>query len=156
MDRRIFGLENEYGVTCTFRGSRSRAGFFGEDVVGIASISFLHGGRGRAEVVAIPAQRQACSLRDSHDVPASRNGMAEGMKAASRVHGRAIGRCEDYAGSSDCGTDRACASNTHAYGSGGLVSCSGYNRRSAAQAGCFGSGSGNLAANLWRLEQRWQ
>src|SRR5258707_13006139 len=22
MDRRIFGLENEYGVTCTFRGSR--------------------------------------------------------------------------------------------------------------------------------------
>ena len=22
MDRRIFGLENEYGVTCTFRGQR--------------------------------------------------------------------------------------------------------------------------------------
>jgi hypothetical protein len=22
MDKRIFGLENEYGVTCTFRGSR--------------------------------------------------------------------------------------------------------------------------------------
>ncbi len=22
MDRRIFGIENEYGVTCTFRGQR--------------------------------------------------------------------------------------------------------------------------------------
>src|SRR5262249_32585427 len=64
------------------RSGRSRGGFGGEDVIGIGAGLC---GEIRRELIAKPAQRESCRLRDAHDVPASGNGVAEGVKAASRI-----------------------------------------------------------------------
>src|SRR5437660_1898518 len=60
-------------------------GFGGELVVGFAGTAGICCKR-----IAEPAQGEACSLRDSHDVPASRNGVAKSMDAAVRIERGAI------------------------------------------------------------------
>src|SRR5437868_14609580 len=49
-----------YGTQNAPSEAAGGAGFFGEDVVGIASIFLLHSWGGGAEVVTIPAQGEAC------------------------------------------------------------------------------------------------
>ena len=70
--------------------------------------------RAGADDVAEPAQREACGLGHSHNVPAAGHGVAEGVETAEGIADGRIGGGEDDAGGADGGADGAGLENSHA------------------------------------------
>src|ERR1700730_326655 len=133
------------------RTGGGRTGFFREKVVGITS--GLHSGRD-AEAFSQPAQRQSCSLRHTHHVPTSGNGVAKSVQPSLRIECRMIGRGKDHAGGPDGCTDCACARNAHADGAGRLIARTRNDWRSNSQAGGFRARGGDSSANMSRFVKR--
>src|SRR5580704_12116620 len=101
----------------TARARRNVCGLLGKAVVCIAAV-FLAG----AKLIAKPPQGESGGLCNSHDVPAIRNRMAEGVEATFGVKRGAVCCGENHAGSSDRGAHCAWRGYTDSDCSGRLVS----------------------------------
>src|SRR6267378_3313234 len=110
---------------------RNLSGFGSELIVGFAGTTGAC-----SEGVAKPAQGEPGGLRYAHDMPASWNGVAEGVDAAEGIERRAVGGGKNDAGGADGGADGSGGDDAHAGGSGGLIARTGYNRSTNAQT-CF-------------------
>src|SRR5437660_10028105 len=88
-------------------------GFGGELVVSFASAAGIC-----CKGIAEPAQREAGGLRDTHDVPASRDGVAKRVDAAARIECRAICGGKNDAGGADGSADRSRRDDAYACGAG--------------------------------------
>src|SRR5439155_25931880 len=67
-----------------------------EQVVSVLAGALCGARLGRAQLVAKPTEREAGALRDAHDVPLTRDGVAEGMDAPARVELRLVRVSENY------------------------------------------------------------
>ena len=100
MERRIFGLENEYGVTCTLRGQRRLSPdevaryLFGKDTpireVFAWADTLVHGGRTRLEDKAVMLVRFGDGRLATCDVSWSSKGGLEGRFEVTGDAGRMI------------------------------------------------------------------
>src|SRR5438093_1616685 len=146
-------LAHEIGRPQEAVGTCGNFGGFGCELV----VSFLSAAGICCKGIAKPAQREAGGLRDTHDVPASRDGVAKRVDAAARIKCGAISGGKNDAGSANRSADRSGRDDAHARGAGGLVACTGHNGRANAQT-CFrGSFAGNFRAHGRRfVEQRQQ
>jgi len=130
---------------------RNFGGFGGELVVGFANAAGIC-----SEGIAEPAQGEASGLRDAHNVPASRDGVAKRVDAAMRIERGAIGGGKNDAGSADGGADGSSRDDAHAGSSGGLIACASDNGSADAET-CFrGALAGNFPADSGRLVKGWQ
>src|SRR6185437_2275849 len=100
-----------------------------------------------------PAQRQACRLGNSHNVPAAGHGVAEGVKSAERVTDGRIGGGKNDAGGADGGADGTGLENSHADCACALVAGTGDNGRASDEAGRGSGGFVDLGADLGGLKQ---
>src|SRR5438876_1706704 len=146
-------LAHEIGRPQEAVGTCGNFGGFGCELV----VSFLSAAGICCKGIAKAAQREAGGLRDTHDVPASRDGVAKRVDAAARIKCGAISGGKNDAGSANRSADRSGRDDAHARGAGGLVACTGHNGRANAQT-CFrGSFAGNFRAHGRRFaEQRQQ
>ena len=121
-------------------------GFGSELVVGFAGAAGVC-----RKGVAKPAQGESGGLSDSHDVPASGDGMAEGMNTTVWIKGGTISGGKNDAGGADSGADRSSSDDAHAGGSGGLIARTCYNGSANAQTGFRSSPVGNFSADIGRF-----
>src|SRR2546429_130785 len=136
-------LAHQIGCPQEAVGTGGDFGGFGSELV----VGFADAARVCRKSVAEPAQREAGGLRDAHDVPASGDGVAEGVDAATGIERWTIGGRKNHAGGANGGADRSSGDDAHASGAGGLVTCTRYNWSTSAQS-CFRSPfAGNFPAD---------
>ena len=131
-----------------FRAWLNACGFVGHALVWIAAIAGT-----RSKAIAEPAQRQSCSLRYAHHVPAIRNGVAEGVQPAPGIERRTIRGGKDHAGGSNRRADYAGSRDADADRARCLVSCAGNDGSAKLQTGGACASFRNAAANVLRLEK---
>ncbi len=107
----------------------------------------------RAEAVTKPSQGKARRLRYSHQVPTTRHGMTESVQPSFGIKSRTIGRREHNSRCSDGCAHRTRRHDSHAHGSGSLVSGTGHNRSTRLQTGSSGSTGRDFPADFGRLKQ---
>src|SRR5467141_3685897 len=145
-------LAHQIGCPQKAVGTGGDFGGFGSKLV----VGFADAARVCRKSVAEPAQREAGGLRDAHDVPASGDGVAEGVDATAGIERWAIGGGKNDAGRANRGADRSSGDDAHAGGASGLVTCARYNRSTNAKS-CFRSPfAGNLSADTRRFVERGQ
>src|SRR5467141_999393 len=125
---------------------RDFSSFGGKLIVGFADSAGIC-----REGITKPAQREPGGLRYAHDVPASGNGMTEGVDATAGIERGPIGGGKNDAGGANGGANRSSGDDAHAGPAGGLVTCTSYYRSTNAQS-CFRSPfRGNLPADTRRF-----
>ena len=109
--------------------------------------------RAGTDDVAKLAQREACGLGHSHDMPAAGHGVAESVETAKRIADGRIGGGENHAGGADGGADRTGLENSHAHCACTLIACAGNDGRASDEAGDGSGGFADCGADVGRLKQ---
>ena len=134
-----------------FGACRHGSGFGGEAFIGVAAVIWTS-----AKAIAEPAEREACGLRDTHDVPASGDGMAEGVQAAFGIERRAVCCGKNDTGSPDSRADDSSARDAHADRTGSLIAGTSDDWSSSAKTCGVCTRVGELAANFLRFVKFWK
>ncbi len=131
-----------------FRARLHACGFFGHAFIRIAAII----GTG-SKTIAEPAQRQARGLRHAHQMPAIRNGVAEGVQPSLGIERGPIGGGKNHAGGANGCANYTGSRDADAHRARCLVSCTGDDGSAKFQPGRFCASFRNAATNILGLKK---